>query len=707
MKADKKKFLLSLVTLRSLSLASCKETPSTPSTLPSTPSTSSSSTTTKEETKYSLSFDKSDKVKAEVNGLSEGKALPGEEVSFTLTSEEEEILSVTSQTAHLFNKEGTYFFTRPSHDVTIEVKSEAFGDPSILEVKDVDASSLPNNVASFKAYFEKARSVEGTYFKKGSLINDNFYGTVAYQDYEAVAGKNDVLILKGHQKSNVSDSYSTYYSSERGREDNIYYSLTSSSSLGSAPEVTDTYSFKTIIKDDSEAVGVDEIKESDAKLNYSSLGGAKSIYDRFFADNASFKLEDYKESLPSLSYCLKDITKSVSEDKKSASFDLKAYYTSWTGTDCVNLSFVFDGDSFLKEAKLTKVSYGDGEYDETTKLPLDGAKGTVKGTYQIKRERGYKPTLNKRDISSFAMDDYDISLSYSLSGESKEADRSNAIVENGSTLSFAFLPKDNKPTLILPHLKEVAEGEGYVDRKTLTVRKEGEFTLVFDNGFGKEKKIKVTSVEPKPSSLSANIPGHIYLNGTASLTVSLLPEKADQEVTISKNDDSVGEAEFSLNQDGTYTVKGTKLGKASYTVASKKYSEVKESISFEVIEKPDASKFKNNVLSKTFYGEGGGYKGVVNFNEDGSGKYKTATTGRYGAYESEASFTWTFDETNLTFKISGAEGSYYTNRGFTSFSAISENLAEGSFVNYDYYGTATSFTLERTGQERKDLSNFD
>lgn len=182
MKADKKKFLLSLVTLRSLSLASCKETPSTPSTLPST---SSTSTTAKEETKYSLSFDKSDKVKAEINGLSEGKALPGEEVSFTLTSDEEEILSVTSQTAHLFNKEGTYFFTRPNHDVTIEVKSEALGNPSILEVKDVDASSLPNNVASFKAYFEKARSVEGTYFKKGTLINDNFYGTVAYQDYEA------------------------------------------------------------------------------------------------------------------------------------------------------------------------------------------------------------------------------------------------------------------------------------------------------------------------------------------------------------------------------------------------------------------------------------------------------------------------------------------------------------------------------------------
>ena len=130
-----------------------------------------------------------------------------------------------------------------------------------------------------------------------------------------------------------------------------------------------------------------------------------------------------------------------------------------------------------------------------------------------------------------------------------------------------------------------------------------------------------------------------------------------------------------------------------------------ETISFNVIEKPNSATFKANVLSKTFYGESSDFKGVVNFSDDGTGKYKTASNGSYSYYEGEASFTWTYDDATLTFTIIGAEGSYYTNRGFTSFSAISEDEATGTFINYLYSGSST-FTLSRKGEERKDLSSF-
>ena len=717
MKTNKKKFLFSLLTLGSRSLASCGGNSSSVSALPSeTPSvtapissskedTASASASVKEETKYAVSFTKSDKVSVEVTGLNDGKALPGEGISFTIASSEEEILSVTSSSCYLAQNGSSYLFTRPNHDVEIEVKSEALGDPSILEVKDVDVSSLPNNVASFKSYFSKARSVEGTYFKKGKVINDNFSGRVSYYDYDIEAGKNDVLVVKGHQRSNSSDSYSTFYSQENGKQGDTYYSITSTSTLGGSPEVSTSYSFKGIISDDSESVGLDYIKESDAKAGYSSFGGAKNIYNRFFADNATYALKDYEDSLSSYNYYLKDINKSISQDKKSVSFDLKAYYTSWSGTDVYNISFTRDGDCFLKEAKLSKVSYDENECDEATKLPLDTAKWTAKGTYQITSERGYKPTLAKSDISSFARDDYDVSINYTLSDEEHATDSAKIVVENGSTLSFTFLPKDNKPTLILPHLKGVEEGEGFVDTKTLAVLKEGEFTLVFDNGFGKEKKIKISSIQPKAASLSIKAPSNIYLNETAARTVSVLPEKANQAVTFVKSEDSVGEAEFTKQDDGSYLVKGTKLGKASYVVASAENAEIKETISFNVIEKPNSATFKANVLSKTFYGESSDFKGVVNFSDDGTGKYKTASNGRYSYYESEASFTWTYDDATLTFTIIGAEGSYYTNRGFTSFSAISEDEATGTFINYLYSGSST-FTLSRKGEERKDLSSF-
>ena len=716
MKTNKKKFLFSLIALASRSLASCGgntgSAPTLPSEAPSitTPSSTvkedSASSSVKEETKYAVSFVKSDKVSIEIISAQDGKALPGEEVSFSLTSSEEEILSVTSSTCYLIQKGNQYVFTRPSHNVEIEVKSEAFGDPSILNVKDVDVSALPNNVASFKEYFKKARSVEGTYFKKGKVINDNFSGRISYYDYDIEAGKNDVLVIKGHQKSNASDSYSTYYSKENGKQGDTYYSISSTSSLGSTPEVSTSYAFKTIIPDDSASVGLGSIKEGDAKAGYSSFGGSKSIYDRFFADNATYALQDYTGSLSSYSYYLKDIKKSVAQDKKSASFDLKAYYTSWSGTDVYNISFTRDGDYFLKEAKLSKVSYDEEECDKDTKLPLDTAKGTVKASYQNTNERGYKSTLVKSDISSFARDDYDVSISYTLSGGEHKTDSQNIVVENGSTLSFTFLPKDNKPTLILPHLKRIEEGDDFVDTKTLTVLKEGEITLVFDNGFGKEKKIKITSVQPKAASLSIKAPSNVYLNETSSRTITVLPEKANQEVTITKNSDSVGEAEFTKQADGSYLVKGTKLGLASYLVASTENADIKETITINVIEKPNAATFKANVLSKTFYGESTDYKGVVNFNADGTGKYKTASKSYYDSpYESEASFTWTFDENTLTFTIIGAQGSYFDNSGFISFVAISDNEAIGTFIHYTY-SDSSNFTLSRKGEERKDLSEF-
>ena len=144
---------------------------------------------------------------------------------------------------------------------------------------------------------------------------------------------------------------------------------------------------------------------------------------------------------------------------------------------------------------------------------------------------------------------------------------------------------------------------------------------------------------------------------------------------------------------------------ASYLVTSTENADIKETITINVIEKPNAATFKANVLSKTFYGESTDYKGVVNFNADGTGKYKTATNSYYSYYESEASFTWTFDENTLTFTIIGAQGSFFGNSGFISFVAISDNEAIGTFIHYTY-SDSSNFTLSRKGEERKDLSEF-
>ena len=162
MKTSKKIMLLPVLALMSLTVASCgnnnassgTESKGTDPVL--TDKKDTEAVTEKEETKYQVFFTKDEKVSVEVTGLTEGKALPGSEVSFTVASTEVEILSVTSSSAHLVQNEGSYVFTMPSHDVTIEVVSEGFGDPSVLDVKNrFESCSFLMHFASFLCIFTR------------------------------------------------------------------------------------------------------------------------------------------------------------------------------------------------------------------------------------------------------------------------------------------------------------------------------------------------------------------------------------------------------------------------------------------------------------------------------------------------------------------------------------------------------------------------
>ena len=449
-----------------------------------------------------------------------------------------------------------------------------------------------------------------------------------------------------------------------------------------------------------------QIKESDAKASYSAFGGANAIYKLFFSQSATFGLLDYVDSPKNYNHYLKDIDKAVSEDKKVITFDLKAYYFSYSGTDRFDISFSFDGNNFMRSAKVAKLTFDSEDCDSTTKLPNENAVGKKGASYEITMERGYKTTSEKTDISVFAMNDYDIDIAYSLNGDEHTTEKDNIVVGNGSTLKLSFNSKDMKDSLVTPHLARVEEGEGFVDLSTMQVLKEGEFTLVIDNGFGAEKKIKIKSVRPAVASIFVSAPSNIFMNETSSMTVQVLPEKATQDVTFTKKDGATGDVEIKKNDDGTYAVKGTKTGEVSFTVASTENTDVKEDITFTVVERPNAAAFKANAFAKTFYGESDQFKGVVNFNEDGTGAFKTSTTGYWASFEAEQSFNWTFDEKTLTFTITGTSESYAGGRGFTSFVAVTVDEAKGSFIDYDYSENATPFTLTLRAQDRKDLTEF-
>ncbi len=663
--------------------------------------------TTPKEVTYQVNFAKESYINIITDSLTENKAKPGSEISFRVenTSSVHEITAINIDSGFLTEKEGQYVFTMPSHDVTVTIQSESLGDDALLQVSDVDLTDIPSTASTLKDYLEKSAKVEGTYFQSGHITNNNLVGMVSYYDYDIVAGRNDVLIAKGQRKSSKTDTASTFYQSESGRTNNIYYTIEETSSLSSSPSITRTHSFKNIVSDDASASS-DEITESAAKTGYTSYGITKSILDTLF--NGSYSVDDWTEgSAIKGNYHMKDLTKTVSEDKKSISFDFHLYlFTYWSETEDYHVSLTFDGDRFLTQGSILKTIYGKGLYDEETLLPLEGAKGTLDASYEVSLIRGLRKTEEKTDIKSYAMNDYDVEIKYEINEVENKTEIAAPVVENGSVLSFSFLGKDNHAALITPTFLGVEE-EGFLDLETKKVLKEGEFTLRFDNGFGVEKKVKVTSIRPKAVAIRAVVPTNLYLDENTTVILGITPEEALQDVNVTKLSTSTGDVEITKGENGSCTLKGTKLGQVDLHIASSEDATITKDISFQVINKPSAANFKNNAFTKTFYGESSEYKGVVNFNEDGSGKFKTANVSYYGSYyENETTFHWTFDESTLTFTITDVPGSYYGSRGFYSFSAITEDTAEGSFANFNWNDEKTEFKLTFTAQDRKELSEF-
>lgn len=673
--------------------------------------TSATTESTPKEVTYQVNFIKESYVNVVTTGLSGNQAKPGAEIRFTMenTSALHEITSITIDNGYLKESEGEYVFTMPEHDVTVTITSESLGQESLLQVSDVDLTDIPSTSATLKEYLEKSSAVEGTYFQSGHITNDNLVGMISYYDYDIVAGRNDVVIAKGQRKSSKTDTASTFYRSETGKTNEIYYSIEETSTLSSSPSITKNHSFKNIVSDDTEgSLSSDQIKAADAKIGYTSFGATKSILNTLF--NGTYSVDDWTEGTTDKgTYHFKDLTKAISEDKKTITFDFHLYlFTYWSETEEYQVSLTFDGDKFLNHGSITKTLYGSGLFDKETLLPLEGAKGTVDASYEVSLNRGLKKTEEKTDIGNYAMENYDVEIQYELNDVDHKADKNAPVVENGSILSFSFLGKDDHAALITPTFVGVGEGEeDFLDLETMKVKKEGQFTLRFNNGFGIEKKVNVTSIRPKAVSIRTVVPSTIYLNENTNVTLGITPEEALQDVNVTKAGTSIGDVEITKGENGAYILKGTKLGQVDLHIESVEDSTITKDISFNVMNKPSAETFKNNAFTKTFYGESNDYKGVVNFNEDGSGEFKTANVSSWGSYyDNPKTFHWTFDETTLTFTITDAEGSYYSGRGFYSFSAITEETAEGTFGNYNWSDEKTEFKLTLTAQDRKELSEF-
>lgn len=665
----------------SIAVTSCGNGTSTTPT-----STPSEKTTTVEiDKEYAVSFKNENYVSITTEGLKENKAIAGSTISFSLnlTDDSKELISVYLDSIELFDDNGSYSFTMPNHNVDVTINTEEKGgDENTKNISNVNVDSLPSSILDLQSYFDKTIKAESKYLASGHIEStlDSYLDLI---DLDVQVGKNDVLVVDGQRINNLNlDPASTHYRKELGKQNNLFYTIESTTSNSTSMSVTNTLTTKNI--DDSTSYSTTSINSSDALSQYTSYGFSSLIKDQ---------IKDIKEKVgnpESYTFYLTSLTKHLSEDKKSATISLKAIEKTYNGEGKgIELAATFDGDYFLTSASLEKITYDENSINDDLTIK-NTANYSIEDYCEINAVRDYRKTLNKTDISKYAMQDYDISIDYKLDEMTSSEESVDNIVYNSSTLSFSFKCKDKTDYLITPKFSGVKEGEGYVEVDSLgnvKVLKEGEFTLIFDNGFGKTKEVKVISLKPDPMMLNVEVSSSVmFINNSITLTSSILPSVSIQDVTVEAKEESEGAVEITKNDDGTYSIKGIQEGDVTLIITSTANTKLSKEINVSVATKPTYEKALNTLTTMSMHGEDGTHGIYINFNSDGTGSYAYGSYSYYYGmkYSTPGSFKYSINQDTLKVTLSDVTYSGSTDNNLTSYSIVTNTSGDCSFTYYDY-----------------------
>ena len=483
-----------------------------------------------------------------------------------------------------------------------------------------------------------------------------------------------------------------YLGYEKGIQEDRYYNVETSTRVTSLEQ---SGTLQTIVDDETQTLTNNQIKESDATIEASTVGFVDRLLELTFSET------DSNSFLSTNSYGWLNVTMNTTTDASNLFYTATVnavYNYSSSRNYMVSLDVVIDGDNFVKSAEFLYEQYAEDDWDTENNVAYDDAEPTAVQSIEIVQERNYRHTANQKlDLTQHVMNNYDVVTSYQLTGQSTVVATDN-VVENSGRLTFAYRQTDNKPVMFEPTLVGAKE-DGFItfDEDDVYVNQEGTFTLLFDNGLGEIKEVSLTSVQPVPYSITATLPGNIVYNGeTNILTVSISPAGADQSAAVTKNESSTGDVTIQDNQDGTFTLTGVTNGSVTLDVASTVNPEVNTSITISVENVPNRENIMSFLTTTTLHGEVSGWGShYVNFNSDG--------TGQYVCYENSkgeiVSFTWELTEAfqiEITVDGDGVSG-YYTLEGF-------ENVSETSLtLIYSYYGSNKEATLTAT-DSKLDLS---
>lgn len=614
------------------------------------------------------------------------------EFSVTVDEANKELTSVLVNDKLIAPTSGnSYEFYMPNQDTTIKTEVLVLGDESIVTSSPVDAESVPETVQELYEVLKASKTAESLYLQNASY-SSTFEESYESLDLVGTVYNNDVVFIDGRYLQYESSDMLFYLGYEKGIQEDRYYNVETSTRVTSLEQ---SGTLQTIVDDETQTLTNNQIKESDATIEASTVGFVDRLLELTFSET------DSNSFLSTNSYGWLNVTMNTTTDASNLFYTATVnavYNYSSSRNYMISLDVVIDGDNFVKSADFSYEQYAEDDWDSENNVAYDDAEPTEVQSIEIVQERNYRHTANQKlDLTQHVMNNYDVVTSYQLTGQSTVVATDN-VVENSGRLTFAYRQTDNKPVMFEPTLVGAKE-DGFItfDEDDVYVNQEGTFTLLFDNGLGEIKEVSLTSVQPAPYSITATLPGNIVYNGeTNVLTVAISPAGADQSATVTKNESSTGDVTIQDNQDGTFTLTGVTNGSVTLDVASIVNPEIKTSITISVENVPNRENIISFLTTTTLHGEVSAWGShYVNFNTDGSGQYVCYE----GSKGEVVSFTWELTEAfqiEITVDGDGVSG-YYTLEGF-------ENVSETSLtLIYSYYGSNKEATLTAT-DSKLDLS---
>lgn len=670
----RKKLLFGLLTLSCLALVACQGGTSTssnssssitsnPSSVTSSNSSSSnpsSNTSLPSEEGYLLTVETLEGGTVSIIDASENSRYEGgRTISFTVDDipANKALLNVRLNDVNLTkNSDGTFSFVMPNVDSILKVELLTLGEENLLDNKEVTQEMIPTNVDGVISLLEKEQSIEGKYFSSG---NYSYQTSETYEkvfDYHIESYHNKALRITGNEKTSSSNPFTTSFVEERGLTDNnryYVYRLGDGSFSNNEPssEYKESMVLYNVVSDDETNINAMQDKtENEVNNQIESYGFASILLEKYFDKDS------YSAGFAS-GYAWKNVSvrSAASADKLSFTTTLTANYDNYINMEYHVLNLTFDGNGFLLNAKYTCDEYAYSDFDNSSNKPNEDATSVGYALLSMEANKGYKQYYqDKIDVNDYAMHDYDVAISYKHDSFDKVTSLDN-VVEVGSVLSFDYTSHDHTPYLVKPMALETKE-EGFVEQTAqgLKVLKDGDFTLIFDNGAGELKEVNLKAVVPEAKKITAKLADQsIFVGGKTVLSAEILPSGANQNYDISVDTSSTGSITFEKLENNTYEITGVSAGDVTINVASSD-KKVSTTVSLSVKNKPNIDAVKTMLFEKTMSYSDGGERFYINFNEDGTGEYRYGSEDYWSemlTYEDLVTFNYVINEETLAIDI--------------------------------------------------------